>query len=292
MLVIAKPMVLRLGLAAAVATTFLAGCAAHYRASDFVRAGPGGPFDTTQALALLPSGYRVETGSVATPDGARLYRVAFMHPQARSDLLLFGGNLFRSDTQAAFAARHVLAAWRGNLVLYDYRGRGQSSGVPSVAALRSDALLAFDTEMARSTRAGRKLALGGFSLGGVMAAAVTEQRTPAALLLLATTTDAREHADAVMPWYAKRLVRLQIDPEVAAVDNRRALRRYTGPLLVAVGADDRATPPALSKRLYEVAATPAEHKQIHVLPGVGHNNLLAADEFGRALSQFMQAHGL
>ena len=139
MLVIAKPMVLRLGLAAAVATTFLAGCAAHYRASDLVRAGPGGPFDTTQALALLPSGYRVETGSVATPDGERLYRVAFMHPQARSDLLLFGGNLFRSDTQAAFAARHVLAAWRGNLVLYDYRGRGQSSGVPSVAALRSDA---------------------------------------------------------------------------------------------------------------------------------------------------------
>ena len=76
------------------------------------------------------------------------------------------------------------------------------------------------------------------------------------------------------------------------VGNRRALRRYTGPLLVAVGADDRATPPALSKRLYEAAATPAEHKQIHVLPGVGHNNLLAADEFGRALSQFMQAHGL
>lgn len=270
----------------------LAACAVQYRESDFMRAQPGALLDAAQALAALPAGYRVDSSLMDTPDGERLHRVAFTHPQARSDLLFFPGNLYRSDTQAAAYAGAFASAWRVNVILYDYRGRGLSTGAPGAASGRADALRAFDAEHKSASMAGRKLVVGGFSLGGAMAGAVAEQRSPAALLLLATTTDAREYADAVIPWYAKPFLSVAIAPEVAAIDNRRGVKAYSGPLLVAVGANDRATPPALSERLFAASATAPERKRLVVAPGIGHNDLLRSADFQSALNEFVAAHDL
>lgn len=274
------------------ATLLLAACAVQYDEKNFVWPRPSGPLDVAKAQAALPAGYRVETGFVAAADGQQLYRVAFVHPQARSDVLFFPGNGFQISTEAVLYARPLLAQWRPNIVFYDYRGSGQSGGTPSVATLRSDALLAFDAERQRAQAQGRKLAVMGFSLGGVAAAGVAEVRRPDALVLMATGTNATEFAEEAVPWYAKPFVDVQIAPSIVAIDTRRGVGAYTGPLLIVAGGADRTTPQVLAERLYAAAATPAADKRLLIVPGAGHMQVLDSTELAAALAQFAAQNGL
>jgi pimeloyl-ACP methyl ester carboxylesterase len=74
--------------------------------------------------------------------------------------------------------------------MFDYRGSGRSSGVPTIAALKADALQVFDQVNARYPG---RVVLHGQSLGSFVAAYVAQQR-PAArgMVLESTTTNVRD----------------------------------------------------------------------------------------------------
>jgi uncharacterized protein len=272
--------------AMAISVMLTTSCAMHITERSFIRpvaaAGLG-----QDDVKKLPEGYALSSDFLPTPDGERIYRTRFTHPEARSTILFFGGNISTVANQGIPAMKAFIASRKVNFVVVDYRGYGQSSGTPTMVSLKSDALVVFDDEAKRAAQSAHKLIVAGFSMGGMVAGSVLEQRSPAGAMLIATATTVDEFKEEAIPWYMKAFLRIDIAPELQLIDNIKAVRAYNGPLLVAGAGNDRQVPPVLSDRLYQAAKTPADHKHLAIVSGAGHNDLLEARGFREAVARFL-----
>ena len=273
-------------LAVAVACA-LAGCAIQISDSNFIRPVAASKLDATTAESLLPAGYSVTTDFVSTADGEKLYRARFTHSDAKSVVVFFNGNITTVERHAASTAVKLSKDWHPNFVFVDYRGYGQSTGKPNLETLHTDALRVFEDEQKRARALSQKAVLAGYSIGGVVAGGVLETFRPDAVLLVATVTDVKDMIALAMPTYMKLFFRISVDPRLDAIDNRRALSKYSGPLLVVAGARDSQTPAILSKALFDAALTPEAYKRLVVAKGAEHNDVLDAQEFREALNSFV-----
>jgi len=68
----------------------LASCTIDVQDTSFLRAVSSGEIDS--AAAALPAGYSINTDKLPTADGNLLYRARFVHPDAKSTVIFFGGN--------------------------------------------------------------------------------------------------------------------------------------------------------------------------------------------------------
>jgi len=198
-------------------------------------------------------------------------------------VLYFGGNGFHLDEHGD----DVLAAigpCRADVVMVDYRGYGRSTGVPTIAALKEDALREFDLVNAQAP--GRVI-VHGQSLGSFIAAYVAQQR-PAArgLVLESTTTNARDWANNMLPWYAWPFVRVELSEPLRGIDNVAAASGFAGPALVLEGSEDDVTPPRLARRVYD--ALPSTEKRMVMVPGAGHNGVLSSAAVRPAYCEFVR----
>lgn len=198
-------------------------------------------------------------------------------------VLYFGGNGFHLDEHGD----HVLAAigpCRADVVMVDYRGYGRSTGVPTIAALKADALREFDLVNAQAPG---KVIVHGQSLGSFIAAYVAQQR-PAVrgLVLESTTTNARDWANNMLPWYAWPFVRVELSEPLKGIDNVLAASGFAGPALVLEGSDDKVTPPRLAQRVYD--ALPSTEKRMVMVPGAGHNGVLSSAAVRPAYCEFVR----
>lgn len=265
----------RLELAAAVtmmAVTGLSGCALQVGENSVLRADrPGDAPPTTRLDAASAPAWRIEPVTLAATD-AQLAGVAASRAGADASLtvLYFGGNAFHLDQHGA-QVLDALAPCGTDVTMFDYRGYGRSSGVPTIATLKADALQVFDQVNARYPG---RVVVHGQSLGSFVAAYVAQQR-PAArgLVLESTTTNVRDWGNARMPWYVWPFVRLEISPELQGIDNVAAVAGYAGPALVLEGEEDKITPPRLAQQVY--AALPSPSKQLLLVAGAGHNDVLS-----------------
>ena len=270
----------------------VSGCAIQISDSAFIRPQAASAIDAVTAGTLLPAGYTISTDFVSTTDGEKLYRARFTHTDAKSVVVFFNGNLSTVEKHAVPTAVKLGKDWRPDFVFVDYRGYGQSTGKPSLEKLHSDALRVFADEQSRARASSKKMVLAGYSIGGVVAGAVLESFRPDAVLLVATVTDVADMLAFVMPAYMKLFFRVSVDPRLDAIDNRRALSKYSGPLLIVAAERDSQTPPAMSKALFDAAASPATNKQLVIASGAEHNEVLDAPEFRDALKLFVAKNGL
>jgi pimeloyl-ACP methyl ester carboxylesterase len=219
--------------------------------------------------ALLPAA-RVSDEEIITDDGATLRGVIAQRPGSGSGVtvLYFGGNAFHLDVHGA-ELLPLLASCGVGVAVFDYRGYGRSSGVPTVATMAADAVRAFDHVSARYPG---RVFVHGQSLGSFMAAHVVRQRPQAGgLVLEATSTNVQDWAQANVPWYARPFLRIEVAESLRAADNVAAVAGYRGPSLVLAGERDRITPPALGHSVY--AAMPGGAKQWFVAEGASHNTI-------------------
>lgn len=220
------------------------------------------------------------------PDGAQLGGVHVHGPGRDITVLYLGGNQFLADRHGAAVARGILALGV-NLVLFDHRGSGHSSGEVSLAALREDALAIHDHVVEVLDVPPHRVVLHGFSLGGMLAGDVAERRATGGLVLESTGSTAGEWSRAIVPWYARLFVRVSLAESLHALDNRRAVAGHRGALLVMVGAEDSQTPPVMSRRLIASAASDAAFRRLYIAPGRGHESLLddpaAVDHYARLI---------
>nr|WP_175001375.1 alpha/beta fold hydrolase [Duganella vulcania] len=260
----------------------LSGCA--------VQIGEGSVVHPDRAGEARPAGrigdggaadYKLAPVSLAADDG----QLNGVHASAGNALtvLYFGGNGFHLDQHGD----HVLAAvgpCRADVVMVDYRGYGRSTGVPTIAALKEDALREFDLVNAQAP--GRVI-VHGQSLGSFIAAYVAQQR-PAVrgLVLESTTTNARDWANNMLPWYAWPFVRVELSEPLRGIDNVVAASGYAGPALVLEGSEDQVTPPRLARRVYD--ALPSTEKRMVMVPGAGHNGVLSSAAVRPAYCEFVR----
>ena len=169
-----------------------------------------------------------------------------------------------------------------NLLLFDYRGYGQSDGEVSRAGTVADAIGAIDFALARDSRT----VVFGHSLGGAVAIpAVAARPQVKAIAVEATFPSYRAAARAAAPalcWLTGMLVSEGFDPEdaLAGLPPR--------PLLVIHGTHDHIVPFRLGKQLYDLAQEP---KTLYSVEGGRHATpwVYEGERFEAMLCKFFEA---
>ena len=159
----------------------------------------------------------------------------------------------------------LLSAAGFDVLAFDYRGYGRSSGRPGEAGTYRDARAARDALLRRDGVDPARVLYLGESLGGAVALELSIDHPPAGLVLQSAFTTVRDMARLHYPFVPRALV-----PD--AYPSLRLIRRLRAPLLVLHGGRDRIVPLMHGEELFHAAPEP---KRIEVLTGAAHNDLIA-----------------
>jgi pimeloyl-ACP methyl ester carboxylesterase len=220
-------------------------------------------FFPERALHATPA-VPYEELAIATDDGERLHGwwVPASAPGAAPVLLCHGngGNVSDRVPHVAF-----LEAAGFDVLLFDYRGYGRSTGRPSETGTYRDARAA---RRALLERAGSDGVLYlGESLGAAVALELAHHHPPAGLILQSPFTSIRDMARLHYPVVPRALV-----PD--AYPSLRLIRSLEIPLLVLHGERDDIVPLLHGEELYEAATCP---KRLVRFPDAGHNDLIGPE---------------
>jgi hypothetical protein len=207
-------------------------------------------------------------------DGVKLHGWWLRRADSQIATLFLHGNA-GNVTHRSLAMAAVSAAGSSILVV-DYRGFGKSEGRPSEAGLYADAAAAYDFLIAQGFAANR-IVLHGESLGCAVAIELAAGRPCAGLVLEAPFTSARDVAARVFPVLGPMLV--------WGYDSQSKIGRVKAPLLIIHGGRDEIIDVWMGRRLHEMGNEP---KQLWIVPGAGHNNLISAagPAYGDRLAAF------
>jgi pimeloyl-ACP methyl ester carboxylesterase len=217
-------------------------------------------FFPVRALHATPDAPYEEL-AIATDDGERLHGwwVPSGADDARHVLLCHGNGGNVSDRVPHIA--HLNAAGF-DVLAFDYRGYGRSTGRPSEAGTYRDARAARRALLERADP-DRVLYLGE-SLGAAVALELAHHHPPAGLILQSPFTSIRDMARLHYPVVPRALV-----PD--AYPSLRLIRQLAIPLLVLHGERDDIVPLLHGEELYEAATCP---KRLVRFPHAGHNDLV------------------
>ena len=221
------------------------------------------------------AGMRYRDLETETADGERLHGWWIVaRGGALGHLLLCHGNAGNIGDRVLHAA--LLTAVGFDVLLFDYRGYGRSSGRPNEAGTYRDARAALRCLLAQPNVDPTRVFYLGESLGGAVALDLALACAPAGLVLLSAFTGVRELAQ-----LHYRLLPAQLVPD--AYPTLRRIHDLQAPLLVLHGDHDDIVPLAQGEALFAAATEP---KEMHVFADLGHNDLVASagPEFAEAIA--------
>jgi pimeloyl-ACP methyl ester carboxylesterase len=199
-----------------------------------------------------------------TDDGERLHGwwVSRRAPRL-GHVLLCHGNAGNVGDRVLHAA--LLAAAGFDVLAFDYRGYGHSSGKPSEQGTYRDARAALACLLRQPDVDPSRVLYVGESLGGAVAIELALAHPPAGLVLLSAFTSVRE-----MARVHYRLIPAALVPD--AYPSLRLIGGLRAPLLVLHGEDDAIVPVEHGRALLHAAPDP---KRLRIVPGAGHNDIVS-----------------
>jgi hypothetical protein len=207
-------------------------------------------FFPQRGLTATPEtwGMAFEDVRLRTEDGPIIHGWFVPSRTPRGTLLLFHGNAGTlSDRVEKIRLFH---GWGLNVLAVDYRGYGESEGIPSEEGTYADARAALEEALRRG--AGGRLVYFGESLGGAVATELARIAPPRALVLESTFTSVPEMARRLYPWLpVSLLVRIRYD-------SLARIKKLTCPLAVLHSPEDEIVPYSMGRRLFEAASGPKE----------------------------------
>jgi fermentation-respiration switch protein FrsA (DUF1100 family) len=213
---------------------------------------------------------------IPTTDGQRLHGWWIPSPRrpVAAHVLFFhgnGGNISHRLVQA-----RALAAAGLDVLLFDYRGYGRSTGSPDEAGTYRDARAARMALLAQPGIAADAIVYLGESLGGAVATELALAEPPAGLVLQSAFTSVREMARLHYPVIPSALV-----PDAYPTVERIA--RVRCPVLILHGDRDDIVPVGHGQSLLAAAGA---NKRLQVVRGAGHNDfvLVAGAAYGEAIA--------
>ncbi|MFO7680371.1 MAG: alpha/beta hydrolase [Chloroflexota bacterium] len=241
------------------------------------------PEATFSDPAFTPAdlGLAYEPLAIKTGDKLTLSAWYLPAPQPRYLMLYCHGNA--GDIRDWVHAMPPFLQMGCSMLLFDYRGYGQSQGKPSEAGLYLDGEAVWGWVAAKAEEEGLTAVILGKSLGSAVAIHVAcqagaAQSPPAALILDSAFTSMREIALAVTPWLPDAMV-----PEL--YESLNAVPRLSCPTLVLHGRSDTLVPLAHGEQLYAAITAP---KTLHIIDGADHNNLTGFPEYYAAIDTFLE----
>jgi uncharacterized protein len=200
----------------------------------------------------------------ATEDGERLHGwwIPGRAPSA-GHLLFLHGNAGNIGDRVLHAG--LLSAAGFDVLLFDYRGYGRSSGRPGETGTYRDARAARISLLSQPRVDASRVFMFGESLGGAIALSLALEFPPAGLIIQSTFTGIKDLARTHYPFIPKPVV-----PD--AYPSLRRIPRLRAPLLVLHGNRDELVPLLHGEALFEAAPAP---KRMEVFAGSGHNDLVS-----------------
>ena len=166
-----------------------------------------------------------------------------------------------------------------DVLLFDYRGFGQSSGRPTEAGTYDDVRTAYRYLVEERGLAEDRIVLFGESLGAAVALQLATEVGAAGLVLEAPFTSIRDMAKEAYPFIPNGWVRTRYE-------NIEKIPTLEMPLLVVHGTDDETVPFAHGKNLFEAANEP---KRFLPIDGAGHSDafLVGRDVYWQVWKEFL-----
>ncbi|MEP6687518.1 MAG: alpha/beta hydrolase [Gemmatimonadales bacterium] len=238
----------------------------------------------SRTLATPPPALQLAPERVEIPSAAGVTLVAWLirAPAAGADgrwlLVCHGnaGNLADAGRPAHYAGLRALGL---NLLAFDYRGYGESGGVPTEAGLYQDAEAAYRYLRETLEVPPDRIVLFGHSLGSAVAVDLAARVPAAGLVLEGALISVTARAQEVYPYVPVRWVARS---RYASIEK---IGRVSGPKLFLHARLDDMVPIAHGRRLYQAAPPP---KAFVEMAG-GHGDAFEADSaayFG-AIARFL-----
>lgn len=219
----------------------------------------------------------VEEHWIETPDGETLHAWYCRAEKPVASGLFCHGNK-ANLTKSADIIPHLLSAGL-NILFFDYRGYGKSSGHATYAGVIADGVTAAQFHETIRPKQLPSI-LYGFSLGGAVAAQVIRRHAFDGFILQSTFTSLTRLARFLHPRVPLHLLAGKL------FDTIRVVRNLTVPLLVLHGTEDEVIPCAMAHELVAACKMP---KRIVSIEGGLHNDLYLRepDTLVWAISQFL-----
>ena len=169
-----------------------------------------------------------------------------------------------------------------SILIFDYRGYGQSEGQPSEQGTYTDALAAWEYLLTQKSKQPAEIVIFGRSLGAAIAAELATRVRPGALILESAFTSVPDLASEIYPFLPVRLL------SRFSYDTRTRLDSLACPLLIIHSNDDEIIPYSHAQRLYAAAHEP---KHLLNISG-GHNDgfLVSGNRYTEGLRRFLHTH--
>jgi fermentation-respiration switch protein FrsA (DUF1100 family) len=236
---------------------------------------PGAPPTDTPASIGAP----FEDVVLAARDGASVHAWHVKAVAPRGTVLVCHGNAGTIEDRLGQARAFRELGY--DVLLFDYRTYGRSTGALSEEGTYLDAEAVFDHLVARGVDA-RRIALYGESLGGAVAIELARRRSVAALVVEDAFTSLADMGARIYPWLPVRWIsRIRYD-SLAKVAQLKV------PLLVVHSPQDGLVPFEQGQRLFSAHAGPKRFLET----GGDHNagGFLQRAEWGRAVGEFLAEH--
>jgi pimeloyl-ACP methyl ester carboxylesterase len=234
----------------------------------------------------LPPEAGVAVEQVGLPSGNDTISGVIIKNPSQDYLLYFYGN-----GQSIYDARERLLylsrEFNLNVVCFDYRGYGASTGKPTFDSLLSDAAAIYEFVLKKKPR---RLFIFSQSIGTVPCTFLGSKHKFDGIIMEACFTSAEEcvpRLDENSPVPLKWFVKLTADE---ALLNRRPqpvdmIKYFSAPLLMLHGTADEVFPQDIGRKMFEAAGS--KDKVFCSLPGVGHSNVnLEAEPAKNAVKDF------
>ena len=225
-------------------------------------------------------GLEYESLRLETVDGEQLHGWFVPAQAARATLLFCHGNA--GNISHRLESLRIFNELGLNVLIFDYRGYGQSTGKTSEAGTYRDADAAWRYLLDERRLAPQDIVIAGRSLGAAVAADLASRTAPAAVVLESAFISVPAMAAEIYPWLPPGL------PGLYRYDTRAKLAQITRPLLIVHSRDDEIIPFAHAQTLFAEAGGP---KQFLELSG-GHNGGIRVSRAGyvRGLAAFLGRH--
>ncbi|HEY0157632.1 MAG TPA: alpha/beta hydrolase [Thermoanaerobaculia bacterium] len=221
--------------------------------------------------------HAVEEHWIDTPDGETLHAWYCRAEQPVASGLFCHGNK-GNLTVSAHIIPHLLASGL-NILFFDYRGYGKSSGSATYGGVIADGVTAARYHDAIRPKRLPSV-LYGFSLGGAVAAQVIRRHPFDAMILQSTFTSLPHLTRVLHPRLPLHLLARKL------FDTLRVIRALDVPLLVMHGTEDEVIPCWMAHEIFDACRAP---KRLHCIEGGLHKDLYLRDPDTLiwALTQFL-----
>lgn len=169
---------------------------------------------------------------------------------AERTVLFCHGNAGNISDRIGFAA--MLVEWGCNVLLFDYRGYGQSQGSPNEKGTYADAHGAWRFLTETMSIPAERIILFGRSLGAAVAAELASHTEPAALILESGFTSLPDIGAHLYPYMPVRLIARNRYPTLERIGKIKT------PVLIAHSREDELIPFDHSLRIFAAANEPKE----------------------------------